>query len=131
MHGVVPPCSDSPSGKRKPSMIASRRYSLLALAAVVAVCPIFASAANTEVRVLFDVDNNVATGCTVAGMSGVDQVLVTQVVDTDVAASVTQTHRLVCSSGILGAPSDIITTGWAAGWQPSSGMMLIETRLPF
>ncbi|HKR63846.1 MAG TPA: Ig-like domain-containing protein, partial [Thermoanaerobaculia bacterium] len=111
-------------------MIASRRFSLLAVV-VVALFPLFASAATSEVRVLFDVDNNVATGCTVGGMSGVDQVLVTQVSDSDTAANVTQTHRLVCSSGILGSPTDLVTTGWPAGWNASSGMMLVETRIPY
>jgi VCBS repeat-containing protein len=109
-------------------MNASRRLSLIVAAVFF---PLFAFAATSEVRVLFDVDNNVATGCTVGAMTGVDQVLVTQIVDSPTGASVTQTHRLVCSSGILGSPTDIVTTGWPAGWQPSSGMMLVETRIPF
>ena len=111
-------------------MNASRRFSLWIVAAV-ALFPLFASAATSEVRVLFDVDNNVATGCVVGGMTGVDQVLVTQVTDSPTGASVTQTHRLVCSSGVLSGPTDIVTSGWPVGWQPTSGMMLVETRIPF
>jgi hypothetical protein len=111
-------------------MIALRRFLLLLVAAAV-FSPLFASAATSEVRVLFDVDNNAATGCTVGGMTGVDQVLVTRVVDGEATANVTETHRLVCTNGVLGDPTDIITTGWPAGWQPESGMMVVETRLPF
>ncbi len=111
-------------------MNASRRFSLLIVAAAL-ICPLFASAATSEVRVLIDVDNNVATGCVVGGMTGVDQVLVTQVADSPTGASVTQTHRLVCSSGVLSGPTDIVTSGWPVGWQPTSGMMLVETRIPF
>src|SRR5687767_9332680 len=93
--------------------------------------PLLAVAGTSEVRVHFDVDNNAATGCVVGDMSGVDQVLVTQITDSETSAGVTQTHRLVCSAGVLGTPVDIITTGWPAGWSPSSGMMLVETRIPF
>jgi len=95
------------------------------------VFPIIAIAGTTEFRVLFDADNDVATGCTVGGMDGVDQVLFTQVTDIETSASVTQTHRLVCTAGVLGDPIDIITPGWPAGWSSSSGMMLVETRIPF
>jgi len=90
-----------------------------------------AHAAVTELRVLFDSDNNPATGCTVNGMPGVEQVLVTQVTDDGTTASVTQTHRLICSGGVLGGPVDVNTGGWPVGFNPSSGFMLLETAIPF
>jgi VCBS repeat-containing protein len=90
--------------------------------------PVVAGAATTDFRVLFDVDNDVATGCTVAGMAGVDQVLTTRLNTTETAASVTRTMRQVCSAGSLGAAVDLETTGWPAGFQPNSGSVLVETR---
>jgi len=110
-------------------MTKCRRFALSAVLAVV--FPIMAIAGTTEFRVLFDADNDLATGCTVGGMAGVEQVLVTKVTDSETSASVTRTHRQVCTDGVLGDPIDIITTGWPAGWSSSSGQMLVETRIPF
>jgi len=105
-----------------------RRFALFAVAVLF---PLLASAGTTEFRVLFDADNDLATGCTVGGMAGVEQVLFTQVTDSEPSASVTRTHRLVCTDGVLGDPIDILTPGWTAGWLSSSGQMLVETRIPF
>jgi VCBS repeat-containing protein len=86
--------------------------------------------ATTDFRVLLDVDDNAATGCSVAGMSGVDQILLTRVETTATTASVTRTSRQVCTAGVLGAETDVITTGWSAGFNASSGTLLVETRMP-
>nr|MDP9194962.1 putative Ig domain-containing protein [Acidobacteriota bacterium] len=93
--------------------------------------PIFAHAANTELRVLFDTDNNAGTGCTVSGMAGVDQVLVTKVSDDGTTAQVTETYRQICAGGVLGGPVDVNTGGWGVGFQPASGKMLVETAIAF
>ncbi|HEX6095152.1 MAG TPA: cadherin domain-containing protein [Thermoanaerobaculia bacterium] len=92
--------------------------------------PSFASAATTEFRVLFDADNDPTTGCTVNGMDGVDQVLVTQVTE-GASARVTRTHRELCTGTVLGGAVDIVTTGWDAGWNNTNKLLTIETRVPF
>jgi VCBS repeat-containing protein len=88
-------------------------------------------AATTEFRVLMDVDNDAATGCTVAGMAGVDQTLTTSVESDAVAASVSRTYREVCSGGVTGDAIEVSGGGWGVGFQPSSGSVLVETRIPF
>ncbi|HYO74936.1 MAG TPA: Ig-like domain-containing protein, partial [Thermoanaerobaculia bacterium] len=90
-----------------------------------------ANAAPAEFRVLLDVDNDATTGCTVAGMQGVEQVFTTRIETTASAASVTRTVRQVCSIGSLGAAINVDTTGWPAGFQAASGNTVVESRLPF
>ncbi len=99
---------------------------------LLSIVPSFATAATTELRVLFDVDNDATTGCTVNGMDGVDQVLVTQVTDDDSSsARVTRTHREVCTGSVLGGAIDIVTDGWDAGWNDTTKLLTLETRIPF
>ncbi|HYH07456.1 MAG TPA: cadherin domain-containing protein [Thermoanaerobaculia bacterium] len=76
-------------------------------------------------------DRDATTGCTVAGMPGVEQVLVTRVVSDATTAAVTRTFRRVCSGGALGAETDVDSTGWSVGFHTASGRMVIETRVPF
>ncbi|MBV8516272.1 MAG: tandem-95 repeat protein [Acidobacteria bacterium] len=90
-----------------------------------------AHAATSDYRVLIDADNNAATGCFVGAIPGIDQVLTTRVTTTDTDGSVTLTQRQVCSTGVLGAPITISTTPWPAGFNASSGSLLIETRIPY
>ncbi|HEU4889478.1 MAG TPA: Ig-like domain-containing protein, partial [Thermoanaerobaculia bacterium] len=101
--------------------------------ALLLVCafPLIASAATTDFRVLFDVDHDVATGCTVSTMPGVDQVFTTRVETTASTATVTQTFRQVCTGTSLGPQILIENLGWPAGFQSSSGQLLVETRIPF
>src|SRR6185436_15575218 len=106
-----------------------RAVVLLLFAAVV--FPTFASAATADFRVLFDLDNNAATGCTEGGMAGVEQVLVTRVVTTASTAQVTRTYRQICTAGSFGAPVDLDLTPRPAGFHPPSGSLLIETRASF
>jgi VCBS repeat-containing protein len=95
------------------------------------VLPGVAQAANSEFRVLLDVDHDAASGCTISGMAGVDQIFTTRVTTTDTAASVTRTVRQVCTTAGFGPIIDIETGGWPAGFQPASGNVTIETRIPF
>jgi VCBS repeat-containing protein len=95
------------------------------------VVPTVARAANSEFRVFFDVDNDAASGCTISGMAGVDQVFTTRVTTTDTTAAVTRTVRQVCTTAGMGPVIDVETSGWPAGFQPASGAVTIETRLPF
>ncbi|MGZ5433727.1 MAG: tandem-95 repeat protein, partial [Thermoanaerobaculia bacterium] len=112
-------------------MTPSRVVRVILAFLLLSVVPSFASAATTEFRVLFDVDNDDTTGCTVNGMDGVDQVLVTQVTDDDSSARVTRTHREVCTGSVLGGPIDIVTDGWDAGWNDTTKLLTLETRIPF
>ena len=89
-----------------------------------------AMAATTEFRVLFDVDNDSDTGCTVNDMDGVEQVLVTETTEGD-PMRVTRTYRQQCMGMSLGSPMDINTEGWGAGWNPTSKLLTVETRIPF
>ena len=93
--------------------------------------PSIALAATTEFRVLFDLDDDETTGCTVNGMDGVEQVLVTEVTDADGAGRVTRTHRELCTGSVLGGATDIVTTGWDAGWNNTNKLLTVETRIPF
>jgi trimeric autotransporter adhesin len=93
--------------------------------------PAVLSAAAIDFQVLLDVDNNAATGCSVSGMSGVDQVITTAVTTTESTGSVTSMSRRVCSGGALGAPTDIDTTGWGIGFNPASGQMVVESRVSY
>ncbi|HEX8169718.1 MAG TPA: Ig-like domain-containing protein [Thermoanaerobaculia bacterium] len=90
-----------------------------------------AQAATLDYRVLIDSDNDVASGCVVNGMAGVDQIFVTRVSTTDTTAAVTGTFRQVCSAGALGPVTDVVTSGWPVGYIPAAGAMLLETRLPY
>jgi hypothetical protein len=109
-----------------PSRLVRALFTLLLLIVV----PSFASAATTEFRVLFDVDNDDATGCTVNGMDGVDQVLVTQVTD-GTPAQVTRVQKQLCVGTVLGAATDIDSPPWSAGWNATTKLLTLETRIPF
>jgi hypothetical protein len=90
-----------------------------------------AQAATSDYRVLIDADNNAATGCFVGAIPGIDQVLTTRVTTNETDGSVTLTERQVCSTGVLGAPITLSTTPWPAGFNASSGSLLVETRIPY
>jgi hypothetical protein len=112
-------------------MTSSRLIRAVVAVLLLLALPSFAAAATTEFRVLFDADNDPATGCTVNGMDGVDHVLVTRVTDDAGAARVTRTHREICTGTVLGGAVDIVTTGWDAGWNNTNKLLTIETRIPF
>jgi VCBS repeat-containing protein len=105
------------------------RFRAFVFVALFAAVPVFA--ATTDLTVLMDTDRDATTGCTVAGMTGIEQVLVTRVVSDATTAAVTRTFRQICSGGSLGGETDVVATGWPAGFQPASGRMLIESRIPF
>ncbi len=109
----------------------ARRVRFTLLLAVLVLAPCLASAATSEFRVLFDVDHDPSTGCTVGTMNGVDQIFVTQATSDTTTASVVQTHRLVCSAGAFGSPVDVNTTGWPGAVDAETGTITIETRVPF
>jgi hypothetical protein len=112
-------------------MTPSRVVRVVSLFLLLLSLPTLALAATTEFRVFFDVDADETTGCTVGGFDGVEQVLVTQVSDDDTTPRVTRTHRQICTGGILGGPTDVVTSGWPAVWRGSDRMMTLETRIPF
>jgi VCBS repeat-containing protein len=99
--------------------------------AVLVLLPCFASAATSEFRVLFDVDHDPSTGCTVGTMNGVDQVFVIQTTNDDTTAGVTRTHRLVCTGGALGEPVDVNESAISGAMSSETGFMTFETRVPF
>ena len=84
-------------------------------------------AAPATFRVLMDTDNSSATGCTVSGMDGVDQILVTTVEIGATSAAVTGTSLGHCGTPTL---TPITTSGWPAGYHAPSGRLLVETRIP-
>jgi hypothetical protein len=105
------------------------RFRTFVFVVLFAALPVFA--ATTDVTVLMDTDRDATTGCTVAGMQGVEQVLVTRIVSDATTAAVTRTFRQLCTGGSLGSETDVVATGWPVGFQPASGRMLAETRVPF
>ncbi|MEO8381418.1 MAG: Ig-like domain-containing protein, partial [Acidobacteriota bacterium] len=90
-----------------------------------------AGAATTQFRVFFDTDRNSTTGCTVGGMTGVEQVLTTQVADALPGGSprVTSTQRQLCTGIALGAPIDVDASGWPAAFEPTARELTFETRI--
>jgi hypothetical protein len=112
-------------------MTPSRVVRALSLFLSLAAFPTITSAATTEFRVLFDTDSNAATGCTIAGMAGVEQVLVTEVVSDDSTPRVNRTYRQLCTGTALGALTDIVTTGWPAVFGGADRVLTLETRTPF
>jgi hypothetical protein len=112
-------------------MTPNRAFRVLSLALLIAFASI-ASAATIEFRVLFDVDHDETTGCTVSGMAGIEQVLTTELIETagpDV--QVARTFRQVCTGVVLSAATDVDATGWAAGWSETQKELNFETRIPF
>ncbi len=106
-----------------------RRHFHLLVAGVLLLAASFAGAGTTEFRVFFDTDRNAGTGCTVGGMNGVEQVLVTQVTESGGSARVTRVFRQLCAGSSLGAITDDDTSGWDAVFQTGSGELTFETRM--
>jgi hypothetical protein len=98
----------------------------LFLCSLVALTPA-AQAATASFRVLMDTDNSTATGCTVSGMDGVDQILVTTVEIGATTAAVTATSLGHCGTPTL---TPITTSGWPAAYHAPSGRLMVETRIP-
>ncbi|HEX2100706.1 MAG TPA: Ig-like domain-containing protein, partial [Candidatus Synoicihabitans sp.] len=107
---------------------AVRHFIVLVLAVIL---PTVAIAGTTQFRVLFDTDADGTTGCTVGGMAGTEQVLLTQISNDDTNPRVTRIQRQVCTAGVLGAPIDLDTTEWPATWREADRQMTFETRIPF
>src|SRR5687768_15774984 len=74
------------------AMTANRRL-LVSSFLFLALFPVLASAATIEFRTLIDVDNNGATGCSTAGMTGVEHVVVTVVKTDATSGAVDQSYR--------------------------------------
>src|SRR5687768_12972087 len=77
------------------AMTANRRLLVFSFL-IFALFPVLASAATIEFRTLIDVDNNAATGCSVAGMTGVEHVVVTVVKTDATSGAVEQSYRQAC-----------------------------------
>ena len=99
---------------------------VFAAAFLLAAPSLFASA---EFRILFDVDNRPATGCTVNGMAGVERV-VTTVIETSGTPRVTSVYGQICTAGALGTSEILDSTGWPIAMNGTSGELSIETRVP-
>lgn len=97
--------------------------------AVVFCCALGASAATITVSVLLDSDNSATTGCSVAGVSGIDQVLITTVNVTGTAGTVSKVEQQQCTSGTLSSPVAIDSGGWPVSIAADKGV--VETHLPF
>ncbi len=94
-------------------------------------------AANLTYDILLDVDNNPATGCTVAlpaphgSFAGVERVLTTTVTTDAGGASVTGVWLRTCSGGVLGSPTQVSAGGWPVGLGAGEqGTAIVETLLP-
>ena len=84
-----------------------------------------ASAATTDYRILIDRDNDSSTGCTVAGMLGIETVLTTTVdPNADRVLSVTQQD---CSGTALSASLTLDSVGWPSTFNGATGIW--ETTL--
>ena len=112
-------------------MTPSRVVRVVSLFLLLAALPTLALAGTTEFRVFFDVDADATTGCTVGDFHGIEQVLVTQVTDDDTTPRVTRTHRQICTGGILGGATDVVTSGWPSAFRSGDRTMTLETRIPF
>src|ERR1700686_2300875 len=93
---------------KEASMMSLHRNAIRLCFALALTLPLSAYAANYDVKVLFDTDDNRSTGCifdTSNGMvAGVDQILTTSVAVNGGTATVTGVVRQLCSGGFLGAP---------------------------
>lgn len=103
------------------------RFALASLLAVLFPAIVFAG--PTEYRVLFDVDDDVVTGCVVDGIAGIDQVLATEVASGDEGATVVRTYRRVCVAGAMSEPLETDNTAWPSSVD-SAGTLTVETRVP-
>src|SRR6266850_5900234 len=88
-----------------------------------------------ELRVLADLDNNSATGCTVTtpagALTGVEQRFITTVDTTVDPPRVTGVTREDCTGGAFGAPVSVSSGGWNVGLgNGTNGDNVIETSLP-
>jgi len=97
------------------SLRASLAFAFLTLTAA------SAGAATTQVNILFDTDNNQATGCAVmtptGNFDGVEQIVATFY--DDVLNRVTQVTRQRCVASVFQAPETIDSGGWPVGLQGS------------
>ena len=88
-----------------------------------------ALSASTDFRILFDTDNNPATGCTVSGMNGVERVVTTTLDTSGSTPRVSSVQSQVCSGGSLGGVVALETLGWPAGFDATTGVYTVETRV--
>jgi hypothetical protein len=89
-----------------------------------------------DLKALFDVDNNAATGCSVStfagSLSGVDQVVSTRVELTGSSAVVKGVTRQACTTPptVLGSPVTVDSNSWPAGLNPTTKVLFVESRMP-
>lgn len=117
----------------------SARGLFASLAVVVVLLTASSLAASTDYTVLLDLDNNAATGCTVAttagSFAGAEQRLITTVSNTS-PLMVISVVRQVCVAGpSTWGPSIPVTSPYAAPWpvgehQGTGGLDVIETYFP-
>ncbi len=88
------------------------------------------ASATTDFRILVDLDNNSSTGCAVNGMNGVERVLSTTLDTSGPSPHVVSLTRQDCVGGSLGSATTIDATGWPATTNFSTGVSIVETRVP-
>lgn len=110
---------------------------LLAGALIWAAACTGAWAATASYDILLDVDNDPATGCTVAlpaphgSFAGAERVLSTTIVTDAGGATVTGVTSRSCVGGVLAAPATVSAGGWPVGLGVgTSASAVVETFLP-
>jgi hypothetical protein len=111
--------------------MSSHLRSNLRLTFVLSLLLVAMSASAADVKILFDVDHNQATGCnvmTTAGtVPGIEMVVITTWDPT--ARTVTGVSRQQCMAGVLGSPVAIDTSSWAVGTDAEKNSV-VETHVP-
>jgi RHS repeat-associated protein len=107
---------------------------LLVLVAWIATLAASASvnAGTALFQLLFDLDRNASTGCSVAApgspVAGIERVFVTTIATGTSGASVTGIALRECSGGVLGPPVNVAAGGWPVGFGNGvAGTAVVET----
>ena len=91
--------------------------------------------AEHRVSVLLDVDNAVATGCTVAtadgAVNGIERIQTAVIITTTTTASISRLEQQTCAGGVLSAATTYDAGGWSAGvGNGGGGAAAIEFSVP-
>jgi RHS repeat-associated protein len=114
----------------------SARLALRILVLVVAIASLAMSATvnagTASYELLFDLDRNASTGCSIAApggpISGIERAFVTTVTTGTSGASVTGIAQRVCVEGVLGPPVTVDAGGWPIGFGNGiAGTAVVET----
>ena len=95
----------------------------------------FSFAAEHRVSVLLDVDNAVATGCSVAtadgAVNGIERIQTAVITTTTTTASVARLEQQTCAGGVLSSATTYDAGGWSAGLgNGGGGAAAVEFSIP-